>query len=548
MEQGVEFLVSMDRTRPDLPPCVLHEDEHLLVVHKPPGWNTHAPSPLTGEGIYDWLRNREPRWAALSILHRLDKQTSGVLVFGKSREANQSLTRQFEESRIEKTYYLITDRPGPSARVEVRTGLVRLGDTYRVAPLPAPEAVTVFEPAGPGPIPGTMLVRALPRTGRTHQIRVHAAHLGFAILGDVTYGGTAAGRLFLHSESIQLDVPGVVGPVRFRTPMAFLADPGLALRSAFIDPEFTNAWRAVHRSGLSGDPGIFHLDCLGPVLLASTPRGLSVEQRSELARHGSVLGLNVIYEKRLLRVPGAADGGDHSPVLISGDGVAGALEVIENGVRFELSLREGYSTGLFLDQRDNRRRLLRGYVAPGFTVHDGQAAGLSILNTFAYTCGFSVAAACAGAQTTSVDLSKASLEWGRRNFQRNGLDVAAHMFLHGDVFGWLRRFVRRSTVFDGVILDPPTFSRSKESGVFRAEEDYPRLVEDAVRVLKPGGFLLASCNTLTWEAADFLAACELGVHSAGRRVLMRHYAPQPPDFPVAPDNPAHLKTCWFRIS
>ena len=65
-------------------PCVIFEDEHLLVVHKPAGWNTHAPGPFAGEGIYDWLKHREPRWSSLAILHRLDKETSGVLVFGKT--------------------------------------------------------------------------------------------------------------------------------------------------------------------------------------------------------------------------------------------------------------------------------------------------------------------------------------------------------------------------------------------------------------------------------------------------------------------------------
>jgi len=58
-------------------PCIIFEDEHLLVVNKPAGMNTHAPSPYAGEGIYDWLRNREPRWARLAIIHRLDKETSG---------------------------------------------------------------------------------------------------------------------------------------------------------------------------------------------------------------------------------------------------------------------------------------------------------------------------------------------------------------------------------------------------------------------------------------------------------------------------------------
>src|SRR6478609_473664 len=97
-----------------LPPCVLFEDEHLLVVNKPAGWNTHAPSPYAGEGLYDWLRHREPKWAALAILHRLDKETSGVLVFGKTALANRSLTDQFTRHAIQKRYLFLTDRPFPA--------------------------------------------------------------------------------------------------------------------------------------------------------------------------------------------------------------------------------------------------------------------------------------------------------------------------------------------------------------------------------------------------------------------------------------------------
>jgi 23S rRNA-/tRNA-specific pseudouridylate synthase len=80
-------------------PCVIFEDEHLLAVHKPAGWNTHGPGPYAGEGVYDWLRAREPRWATLAIIHRLDKETSGILVFGKTSLANKSLTEQFTERR-----------------------------------------------------------------------------------------------------------------------------------------------------------------------------------------------------------------------------------------------------------------------------------------------------------------------------------------------------------------------------------------------------------------------------------------------------------------
>src|SRR6478735_2385632 len=94
-----------------LPELILFEDDHLLVVNKPAGMNTHAPSPFAGEGIYDWLRHREPRWARLAIIHRLDKETSGVLLFGKTAEANRSLTQQFAEHTVRKKYVLLADRP-----------------------------------------------------------------------------------------------------------------------------------------------------------------------------------------------------------------------------------------------------------------------------------------------------------------------------------------------------------------------------------------------------------------------------------------------------
>src|SRR5947208_9632057 len=90
---------------------ILFEDDHLLIVNKPAGMNTHAPSPYAGEGIFDWLRHREPRWASLAIIHRLDKDTSGVMVFSKTALANQSLTQQFAGRQVVKKYLLQTDRP-----------------------------------------------------------------------------------------------------------------------------------------------------------------------------------------------------------------------------------------------------------------------------------------------------------------------------------------------------------------------------------------------------------------------------------------------------
>src|SRR5215813_2962191 len=114
--------------------CILFEDEHLLVVNKPAGWNTHAPSPYAGEGIYDWLRHREPRWRSLAIIHRLDKETSGLIVFSKTSIANRSLTQQFSERSVRKKYLMLTAQPLKQKEFVAKTSLVRSGEKYQAAP------------------------------------------------------------------------------------------------------------------------------------------------------------------------------------------------------------------------------------------------------------------------------------------------------------------------------------------------------------------------------------------------------------------------------
>src|ERR1043166_2542592 len=111
-------------------PCIIFEDEHLLVVNKPAGRNTPAPRPYAGEGLYDWLRNREPRGSRLAIIHRLDKETSGVMVFAKSPLANRSLTEQFTQRAVRKKYLLLTDRAVPRKELAVKSCLVRVGEKY----------------------------------------------------------------------------------------------------------------------------------------------------------------------------------------------------------------------------------------------------------------------------------------------------------------------------------------------------------------------------------------------------------------------------------
>ena len=560
-------------------PCLIFEDEHLLVAAKPAGLNTHAPAPHAGEGLYDWLRHREPRWSSLAILHRLDKETSGVLVFGKTAVANRSLTDQFTRREVRKRYLLVTDRAVQREEFTVTSQLVRAGDRYassrvggeraetrfrviavgalasdptaarngetesgRIGDSPVrPLSVSPFRAAGPA----LHWLEAEPVTGRTHQIRVHAAEEGFPILGDVLYGGTPAARVFLHAAELTLRHPLNGEWMTFKAGPDFAADPTLALRTALVDAEETDAFRVRH--GASDDSPGLYVDRLGEVLLAQSEAPLDGRQLERLKEFGS----RSLYHKRLNRQVRAAAAETLAPQLLAGEAVPERFVVRENGVRFELSFAEGYSTGLFLDQRDNRRRLLAGHVAAGFDLpwlqREADAPAVEALNLFAYTCGFSVCAALAGARVTSVDLSRKYLDWGRRNFALNGLAPAQHDFIYGDTFEWLKRLAKKGRGFEVVLLDPPTFSASKASGVFQAERHYGTLLAAVLPVLRPGGVLFASTNAAGWPPEEFLATLYDALRNAGRTMEQEHYFPQPPDFPVCRAEPAYLKTVWLRV-
>lgn len=540
-----------------LPPCVRHEDDDVLVVSKPPGWNTHAPAPHAGEGLYDWLRDREPRWATLAILHRLDRDTSGLIVFGKGERANRSLTAQFESRSVRKEYRLRTDAPPrprqSEARFEALEGggwrvtswLHKVGDRQVSQPSgpPGAEAVTEFAPSGNK---GHDEWVARPRTGRTHQIRVHAAALGMPIRGDTLYGGANAERLFLHAELLAFAHPLDGSTVRFHEPPSFddIPEGAAALASAMFDEAETNAHRCWHGAG-HGRPG-WIVDRLGDYLLAASGEGAPhVDLRKAWPRPAEAP--KGIYLKAWRRDIQRTRPEDASPALVEGVAAPARFEVVENGVRFALSMEEGYSAGLFLDQRDNRRRILAGHVGHAFPWPEAGLTGREALNAFAYTGGFSVCAALAGARVTSLDLSRKYLDWCRDNLRRNGIDPEAHDFIYGDCFDWMGRLARKGRRFDLLMVDPPTFSRSREHGDFRAEKDYGQLAELTARLAAPGAVLFFSTNAARLAPADFLGMVRSGLGNAGKVVRAEHYAPQPPDFPVTRDQPAYLKTVWLRL-
>ncbi|EDY22210.1 SAM-dependent methyltransferase-like protein [Chthoniobacter flavus Ellin428] len=219
-----------------------------------------------------------------------------------------------------------------------------------------------------------------------------------------------------------------------------------------------------------------------------------------------------------------------SPVLLDGDATLPLTTVVEeNSMRFGLDFGAGYSAGLFIDQRANRA-----------LVHREEPKRL--LNTFAYTCSFSVTAALVGAETVSVDLSKKSLDRGRENFALNGLDDSKHRFFADDVLDVLPRLARKNEKFDIIILDPPTFSRGNKGRRFQVEQDLEALLLAAFELTAPCARILVStnCTRLNRRALESIARFAL---KATRRAAEFHAEPPLPDIP--PD--AAAQTLWLGM-
>ena len=196
----------------DLSGQILFEDKRLLVLNKPSGVAVHGGSGVS-HGVIELMRAARPELRDLSLVHRLDRDTSGVLVLAKRRSALRALHAMFRDGKVEKNYLALV------------IGDWQLGDTLIDAPLLVKhrrngERHVVVSPAGKPAetrvrlarrFGAASLVQCQPKTGRTHQIRVHAMHAGHPIAGDDRYGDADRNRvfaklgmprLFLHAQSI----------------------------------------------------------------------------------------------------------------------------------------------------------------------------------------------------------------------------------------------------------------------------------------------------------------------------------------------------------
>ncbi|HEY5155628.1 MAG TPA: pseudouridine synthase [Acidimicrobiales bacterium] len=521
-------------------PWVRFEDEQLLVVDKPAGVNTHRADAHAQDGMYEWVQRQRPG-TTLSILHRLDKATSGLLAFGKTTAANQALAKQFEDRTIVKRYELLVghdERRAERLRCDEPIGPAGGGPSTRR------QAATDFDRQAVGA--AFDRYGAVPHTGRTHQIRVHATALGMPIVGDDEHHGIEAARLFLHAAGLRFDHPTLGGldlgadrPASFDRVLGG-SDPNqpsvaaLAAheeRALLFDPAETDAylWIDRHHDGFAH----LRLERLGDVALALDYDEGATPLRGEwLDAWNDTLDLRAIYHQ--LRPRG---GGGGAARLVSGTEHA-RFEVAELGVRYLIDLEaSATSSGLFLDQRETRRRL-----------RAMDLAGQTVLNVFAHTGSLSVAAATAGAETLTLDLSKRYLDWARDNMRVNDLDPADHDFIFGDALEWMERLAKKGRTFDVVLVDPPSSSTSAKRGRPRwvVERDLHGLVSLGARLCAPGGTLFVSTNLRRMRWPAFLGQVAEGLADVGRTGEVETQT-LPLDHRSGPGDPPYLKAAWVRL-
>jgi len=308
-------------------------------------------------------------------------------------------------------------------------------------------------------------------------------------------------------------------------------ETALALRRAVV-PADTTGYRLVNGEG-DFLPGVI-VDVYGSFIVcqcltagADALKPLVVEALVDL------LSPRGIYEKSEGGVR-QEEGLSNAAGLLWGEEPPALLEIQEHGGQFLIDVRGGQKTGFFLDQRENRA--LVWTFAPGKRV----------LNGFAYTGGFGIAAARGGAkQVVSIDTSTTSLRLAQRNWQRNGLPGAQGEFVQADMFAYLRE---SRGMFDLIVLDPPPFIRRRQD-LKAGIKGYKEINMQALRLLAADGQLLTFSCSQHLSTMDFFQTILFAAADAQRNVrVLKHLGPAS-DHPVNLAHPegAYLKGLWLWV-
>jgi len=463
-----------------------------IFIDKIAGLNTHTPE-YGQRGCVEIYEEELDR--KLYVVHRLDKATSGALVFATSQETAAELTRLFEQHKIAKKYLFLTDKKSSRHEFSYESLIVKEKNKFVSSESAEPNAKTSFKwlkSLGP-----YELWEAIPHSGKPHQIRLHAEANGIPVLGDADHGGSNFYRLCLHSLSLSFELQGE--KIHFETELpewAVHAGPDeleeLILAEAFQRRERMYKFSELKEESLRlshRELDTYRIDQYGEYLWVywykeSDPTVQDLLRFEKIAkRHNK----KILIRKMLNR------GEDpNAEILWNIGNTSPRWSAQENGVTYELRSDTGLSPGLFLDQRENRL-----WVA-------NHAQDRRVLNLFSYTSGFSVVSALAGAQEVcTVDVSQNFIDWSKRNFELNGLNPEdeKYEFWVQDCLLFLKGTIRRKRKFGLIICDPPSFGRSKNS-VFSISKNFDELLINCMYCLERNGLLLFCTNYEKWTTGD----------------------------------------------
>lgn len=263
----------------------------------------------------------------------------------------------------------------------------------------------------------------------------------------------------------------------------------LKYRDEFFKDETTTAFRVFNGEGDGvGGLTIDYFD--GYYLVTWYSVGIYELRLDILEALKQSVEYKAIYQKKRFDTKGMYL--DDADDFLFGEKAPEPLIVKENGVKFAIYLDDGAMVGVFLDQKDVRK-----------TIRDKYAKGKTLLNTFSYTGAFSVFGAVGGTtSTTSVDLAKRSLPKTQEQFNVNAIDLTSQNIIVDDVFDYFKYAVRKKLSFDIVVLDPPSFARSKKR-TFSASKDYVKLLKEAIQITSKGGVIVASTNSANFSMMTF---------------------------------------------
>lgn len=500
------------------------EYDDFIVFNKGFGLRTHRVSD-DQFGLVEYLSDKLN--LDLFVVHRLDKDTSGLMLFAKNKTAAQELSTLFEKHQIEKTYYFLTDRTSLFKKNKIESHIEKVDNHFINNKSLSPNSLTEIEWIKS--TDNLHLWKATPQTGKPHQIRLHAELVGLAILGDTEHNGSPSHRLALHAQSLKFTLNGQNYFFESDVPFSSsLFEDCYNKRNEMYQLESTQSFRLIHQ-----EHPLIRADIFADHIWVYdyTPNGLTAEQKNEVTAFAKKH-----HYKWLIR-----------HMLDRGSGVSGLEQATldgqssenwtasEESVFYQLKTDSGFSPGLFLDQRENRLWV------------KNNSTQKKVLNLFAYTSGFSVNAAIGNAsEVTTVDVSSKFLNWSKENFILNKLDPQKFEFYAQDCLLFLKGALKRNRKWDLIICDPPSFGRSKDS-VWKLERDLPELAQLLVSCLNPGGTVLFTCNLEKKTRSEIVKLFERGVQRMKNKYEIQRLPMMSLDYELTDDLKNLLKGFLFQL-